>query len=147
MIIRSATDEEISNFCQELTFKRTENFRAISCFHDGKCLGTVGYDDWTENAVTMHICIWDKRALWFKDFFVEAFRFPFEIGKKGLVIGLIPSYNQTALELSRYLGFREGYRIRDGWALGTDLVIQEMRREECRFLEVNNGRQVNPGSS
>jgi hypothetical protein len=99
----------------------------------GKIYGFVGYDHWTENAVEMHIWLQGKHALTRK-LLREAFTFPFVTCNKGVVIGVTPGNNASALEFNRSVGFKETYRIRDGWSLGTDMVIQEMRRDECRWL-------------
>ena len=93
----------------------------------------AGYDYWTPNAVQMHIWIKHPEAYLSKEFIQEGFGYPFNSGRN-LVIGVTPGDNARALTFNRKLGFVEKYRIKDGWSLGTDMVIQELRREDCRWL-------------
>ena len=55
-------------------------------------------------------------------------------GGRHVIIGLTPANNGKALEFNRRIGWKEVYRVRDGYAFGIDYVIHEMRREECRWL-------------
>ncbi len=130
-MISQATKAQLIDFCEAISYTPSIRFKAIVLMEEGKILAAAGYDHWTPNAVQMHIWIPERLS---KLFVREAFRYPFEIGNKGLVIGVTPGDNTRALELNRHVGFREVYRIVDGWTLGTDMVIQEMRRDECRWL-------------
>jgi hypothetical protein len=130
-LIRRSTRDEMERMCRELPYNPTSGLRGIT-YGDG--LAVVAYDNWTENAVFIHC--WSRATRpWFdRRFLTEIFRYPFEICNKGLVIASTQGDNTPVLELSRKLGFRITYRVPDGWSLGTDLVIQEMRRDECRWL-------------
>lgn len=132
-LILPATPEDCIAFGREVHLCISPDFRGIKQIRHGKIYGFVGYDHWTENAVEMHIWLQGKHALTRK-LLQEAFTFPFVTCNKGVVIGVTPGYNASALEFNRSVGFKETYRIRDGWSLGTDMVIQEMRRDECRWL-------------
>lgn len=130
-LVRRSTRDEMERLCRELPYNPTSGLRGIT-YGDG--LAIVAYDNWTTNAVFIH-CWSRSTSAWFDRRFIrEIFRYPFEICGKGLVIATTQGDNTPVLVLSRKLGFRETYRIKDGWALGTDLVIQEMRRDECRWL-------------
>lgn len=131
-VIRKSTYEEMERMCRELPYNPTEGLRGITY---GEGLAVVGYDNWTPNSVFMHC--WSRATHpWFdKRYLKEIFRYPFEICGKGLVIGCTQGDNTPIIEFCRRVGFTETYRVKDGWKLGTDLVIQEMRRENCRWLE------------
>jgi hypothetical protein len=101
---------------------------------DGSIGAMVGYDNWTPNLVQMHIWIKNPEVYLSREFVQEAFRYPFIQGDRALVIGVTPGDNVRALEFNRKIGFIETYRVKDGWSPGTDMVIQEMRREACRWI-------------
>lgn len=132
----SATNlRETAYFCELLKLRPTSNFRGIKLTKDDKVLAVAGYDDFTLNAVQMHIWIANPKGFWSKQFIQECFRFPFEICNLGIVIGVTPGDNTRALEFNRRVGLKETYRVKDGWSPGTDMVIQEMRREHCRWIK------------
>lgn len=146
--ISASTEEELELLCRELEYYPHSDLKGITLHINGEIAAMTGYDGWTHNSVVMHI--WIKPGFMAdRDFVREAFRYPFEIGNRGVVIGLIPGYNAPSLTLAKAIGFREAYRIKDGYASGTDLVIQEMRREECRWLtgESTDGRKERTGST
>lgn len=103
--------------------------------------GMVAFDNWTENAVQVHMAV-DAPIIWRK-LLPAAFDLAFNQAGKGLMVGITPASNERALSFSRKAGFRQPYRIPNGWAAGEDMVISEMRKDECRWLkanEVSHGR-------
>lgn len=133
-MITTADESDIIEFLAATAYKPTELFRAIKSVDEaGELQAMVGYDYWTPNAVQMHIWIKHPEAYLSKELLQEGFGYPFNSGRN-LVIGVTPGDNTRALEFNRKLGFRETHRIKDGWSAGTDMVIQEMRRDECRWL-------------
>ena len=110
------------------------NFGAIEAIDDaGRILGMVGFDGWTPNAVSMHVALDSPIAA--RRLLKVAFWVAFVDSKKGVVLGLVLSTNKRALKLDRHLGFTEIARIKDGWAVGVDTVVFQMRREECRWID------------
>jgi RimJ/RimL family protein N-acetyltransferase len=130
--------------CGNLDYHRTDRLRGIKRVIDSEIVAMVGFDDFTANSVQAHI--WIKRPHGFSKLFIqEVFRYAFEICDLGIVITVVPCHNTASLELTRRLGFDRVLTIKDGYALGTDLAIQEMRREKCRWfrqLEVPFGQQI-----
>lgn len=113
---------------------RTNGFKAIKATDDaGRILGMVAYDGWTENAVQAHMAV-DTPVAW-RALLKPAFEYPFIQAGKSVILAIIPAGNARSVNLAKRFGFRETYRVRDGWATGEDLVLLEMRREECRWLE------------
>jgi hypothetical protein len=92
-----------------------------------------GYDHWTNNSVQMHVVLDSPIAL--RSLLVPGLRYPFVDANKAVAIGLIPSSHGKSIRLAQHVGFMCAHRIRDGWADGDDLVLLEMRRENCRFLK------------
>lgn len=133
-MIKAADDADIALFIQATSYNPTSQFKAIKLVDaEGEIQAMAGYDYWTPNAVQMHIWIKHPEAYLSKEFVQEGFRYPFNSGRN-LVIGVTPGDNTRALEFNRKLGFQETHRIIDGWSAGTDMVIQEMRRDQCRWL-------------
>jgi hypothetical protein len=133
-LIRVASYADLERMCKELPYNPTSGLRGIRYGLADIADAVVAYDNWTDNAVFIH-CWSSSTRPWFDvKFLTEIFRYPFEICNKGLVIGCTQGDNTPVLEFCRQVGFTETYRVKDGWKLGTDLVIQEMRREQCRWL-------------
>lgn len=108
-------------------------FRAIEAVDDeGNIRGMVGFDGWTQNAAQMHVAIESPGAL--RALLKPSFSYLFGEAGRSIALGLVPSHNETALRFDKHIGFRETYRVKDGWAPGDDMVLLEMRRDECRWL-------------
>lgn len=112
----------------------TRGARAIEARDaSGRIRGVVAYDGWTENAVQAHMAV-DSPVVW-RSLLPAVFEYPFLEAGKGLLLGIIPAGNTRSCGMARRLGFREAYRVRDGWDVGEDLVVHEMRRADCRWLK------------
>jgi hypothetical protein len=133
-VIEAATWEDIQRFKLAVSYTPSADCKGIKIHEGGEIQGIVLYDYWTENAVQMHVWIPDPRCLSGRVFFREAFRYPFELGNRGLAIAVTPAHNTASLRLQKFLGFVEKYRIQDGWAIGEDMVISELKRENCVWL-------------
>lgn len=98
----------------------------------GRILGMVVYERWTENSVMIHLALdypIAARALLY-----PAFSYPFKEAGRSILVGIVNASNKKAMHLNLRLGFREVTRLRDGFSAGVDLVIMEMRKENCRYL-------------
>lgn len=93
----------------------------------------AGYDRWTTNSVHIHIWVANPKAVT-RHSLRESIGFPFQT--RNVLIGVIAADNAPSLEFCKRLGFRETYRIKDGDAIGVDLIIHELRKDEaCRWLK------------
>jgi len=114
----------------------TPDARAIEAVDRiGRIVGMVAYDCWTENAVTAHMAV--EYPLVWRSLTVPAFSYPFEQCNRGVLVACIPSHNARSLGLALRFGFAAQHRIRDGWSVGDDMILLEMRREDCRYLRRN----------
>lgn len=110
----------------------TPNARLIEVVDSsGKIRGQVAYDNWTRNAVQVHMAV--DAPSWWRQLLVPAFEYGF--AHAGIMLAVISASNARSLALTRRFGFRETHRVQDGWAEGEDLVCLELRRAECRFLQ------------
>lgn len=100
----------------------------------GKIVAGVQFDSWTETTAQVHVAIKNPMALR-HHFLEEVFTYFFVTCGKLRLLGLTPADNAKALRFNKRIGLRETYRIKDGHAEGVDLVLQEMTRDECRWIE------------
>jgi L-amino acid N-acyltransferase YncA len=65
----------------------------------------------------------------------ETFRKPFEEWGIDVLLGVVSSKNEAAMRYDMHLGFRELARLPGVHSDGGDLVILEMWKRDCRFIE------------
>lgn len=111
----------------------TPGFRMIASKDSaGNIRGAVGFDHWTDNSVRMHFAL--DSSIAGRCLVRAAFSYAFEEAGKGVAIGEVPAWNRKSLWTAEHLGFEPLCRIRDGYSLGVDLVVMELRREKCRWI-------------
>lgn len=98
----------------------------------GVIRGMVCYDNRTHNSIEAHMAV-DTPIAW-RVLLRAVFSYPFEQLHLGVLLGVIPASNARSLRMAKRLGLVEVHRVRDGWAAGEDLIIHELRRENCRWL-------------
>lgn len=111
----------------------TSDFRAVEAIDDnGKIRGMVGYSAWAPNSVQAHMAV-ESSMVW-RHLLKPALSYPFEEAKRGVLVGIINSRNKRSLRMAQHLGFREVGRIKDGYLPGADLVVLQLKKEECGQL-------------
>lgn len=114
-------------------------FKAIEAVdEDGRIHGMVGFDGWTENSVVLTIALDNKAAL--RSLLNPVFDYAFVQAGRGIALAMVRGGNVRSQGLCRHTGFREIYRIRDGIKIGEDIVLFEMRREDCRWIKPEQRR-------
>ena len=134
-MIRSGTFAESLDISDKISYSPSRDVRSVVFEDNGEVMCAAVYDHWTVYAVQMHVWSGNPKYLFNPEFLRAAFSYPFVFANKGIAFAVTPGDNTASLAVSRSLGFGEVSRIKDGWDLGTDMVIQELRRENCRFLE------------
>ena len=114
----------------------TDRARAIKAVDEhGQIRGMVAFDVWTPNACYAHMAV--STPIAWRSLLPAVFEYPFlECGRE-VILALIPADNVKSWGMASHLGFRIVHTVRDGWSRGTDLLLLEMRRDECRFLRRN----------
>lgn len=108
-------------------------FSALEAVDDaGRIHAMVGYDGWCPGSVSMHVAMDNPAAM--RSLIKPAFAIPFVQIEIPIVKGMVLSDNPRALALDLHLGFKEVARLRDWWAPGIDVILLEMRREDCRWI-------------
>ena len=131
--------------CEKIGYMPTPHIRCIgNVTKDGKILGVVGFDSWNGASCQMHVA---GEGNWVTRELIRAtFDYVFNVARLNVVLGLVPSSNAKALRFDRHVGFTEVARIKGGTPDG-DLVILELRRENCRYLRDDNGKEIKSAAS
>jgi len=134
VIVRAAHPDHYGWIASRAALNIGPQFRAIEAVDaEGRIHGMVGYDGWTQSAVSVHVAVDHPAAL--RHLVGPGFRIPFDEFNRTVVVATVLSSNHRSLRLVKHLGFIETHRIVDGWDLGVDLVLFEMRRPQCRWVE------------
>lgn len=125
--------------CEKIGYMPTPWLRCIgNVTPEGKILGVVGFDAWNGASCEMHVA---GEGNWLsRDLIKATFDYVFNVAHLNVVLGRVPASNKKALRFDKHVGFTEAVRIKGGAPDG-DLVILELRRENCRYLENPNGQQ------
>lgn len=116
----------------------SEDTKGIVAYKNRDIVAAIALDNWSFNSVTIHVAIDDPYVMRY-GFLEECFEYIFSTCDKGVLIGITPADNARALKFNRHLGFEEIYRVQDGYKIGVDYVIQQLRRENCRYLNGQKG--------
>jgi hypothetical protein len=103
---------------------------------DGVLAAVVGFCSFMPKACQMHIAAVDEVNWSNRDFLWAVFDYPFNKLGVSVILGQVCADNESALKLNRHLGFKVIAEIPDAHMEG-DLVIMAMRREDCRWHEMN----------
>lgn len=140
-MIQTAHQELLARWlCERIGYMPTPYIRCIgNVTKEGKILGVVGFDNWNGASCQMHAA---GEGNWVSRELIRAtFDYVFNVAGLNVVLGLVPSSNAKALRFDRHVGFNEVARIKDGTPDG-DLVILQLRREDCRYLREEHGKQI-----
>ena len=98
----------------------------------GRTLGVAGLCSWTPNGAELHFALSSPTAI--RSLAPAVAEYLFLQSERVLALARVVSSNVRSRRLVEWLGFREAHRIRGGWADGVDIILYEMRRDDCRFL-------------
>lgn len=126
--------------CERIGYVPTPHLRCIANIRkDGKILGVVGFDGWNGASCQMHVA---GEGNWVtRDLLIAVFDYVFRLADCSVVLGLVPSGNDKALRFDKHVGFIEVARVKHAHPDG-DLVVLQLRREDCRYLRKHDGQEV-----
>ncbi len=141
--IRQSTQAELQWFCAGLQYSPHTDIKGLTGLdRTGTVVAIVGFDGWTHGAVCLHS--WISSGALTKEFCREVARYPASSGRK-VLIGNTPASNAVALRFNKHYGFKETHRIKDGYASGVDLIVQELRLDNtCKWLGDSTRGRVDP---
>lgn len=96
-------------------------------------LAVTIFDTWLPTSGQIHVAISNPMVLR-HGYIEECMNYFFNTAEKELLLGVTPSDNLKALKFNRHIGLTELFRIKDGFRFGVDLVIQELRKDDCRWI-------------
>lgn len=110
--------------------------RGVVAFgEDGGILACGVADTFSFTGCQVHL--WINNPLVIRHGFLnEIFHYIFVTCDRLVIVGMVPGNNSKALRFNRHLGYTEVARIPDGFNFGVDYVIMQMKREECRFIRL-----------
>ena len=133
MKVQAAPKESYAWLLERIGYRPGVDFTAIEARDDAGNIGAmVGFDLWKPGSVQLHVAIESPACA--KAIIRPAFQYPFLQHGCSVVLGLIPSPRAKCVEFVRRLGFEKICQVRDGWDAGADLLVFELRKENCRWI-------------
>jgi len=99
----------------------------------------IALEGWVGQVCSIHFAC-DKPRMLPRALCRAVFKYTFEILKLKAVYGFQDSTNKGAIRLSEWIGFRLFHTLPGGGLRG-DLRFVELRADECRWLETQNGKE------
>jgi RimJ/RimL family protein N-acetyltransferase len=93
-------------------------------------------DSFTDTACATHITVVNPFVLRHR-FLQAAAHMLFLNAKRHVIVCMTAANNEKAMRFNRRIGWQEIYRVRDGFQFGVDMVMFEMRREQCPWLSAD----------
>jgi hypothetical protein len=132
MIVRAASDKAwLESRCGIALLGDLRALEAVD--DDGTILAMVGFDDWGMNCVKVHFAADKVSALPIVGH--AAAQYVFDVAKRKYVFAWTPALHRKAMRWKDWAGFREVYRLKDGYADGNDLVFSVLTKEDCVLLK------------
>ncbi len=132
-IFSMRTQEEWEWMCQRTHPVLAKDTTGFVAYRGNRVVAASVFDNWTANSCHVHLAIEDPFVLR-HGFLEECCDFVFGYAERGLALAVIPETNEDSIRFSRHVGFREIFRVRNGYQKDVDLVFLELRKHECRWL-------------
>jgi len=119
--------------CERIGYVPTPHIKCIANINAAgdTIMGVVGYDGFNGCSVMMHMA---GTPHWIdKSILHAAFDYPFNVMGCNMVMGLVPSGNEVALDMNKRLGFKT-INILHGAHPDGALHLMVMYRDQCKWL-------------
>lgn len=130
--MREGTPTESAEVMRLAGAAPTAEARSVVALSGGRLAGGVVYDRWTESAVEMHMALPSPIAV--RALLRPAFAFPFLQAQKRVLMAWVRASNKPSVRLVTHVGFRWCGSLSDGATVGEDMLLFQMRREDCRWI-------------
>lgn len=118
----------------------SSDFRAIGLVKNDCLVAVAGYNCFAGRTCHTHIAILPG-TLVSKDFLIAGFQYPFEQCNLLRLYAWMDEADAAPLNIDLKLGFEIVRRIPNGAISGADLLLIELRKENCRFLKETRSEQ------
>lgn len=135
MTIRATTPDETDKIAELMGYAPGRSTRGIVFLAEESACAAVFFDHWTAASAEAHVYAPSLKHLFSPNFLHAIFDYAFNQAQRKMLVTATPANQKGSLAVSGWLGFYEIFRIRDGWDTGVDMVLKELRREDCRFIQ------------
>ena len=140
-MIRHAGPDDVSWLVSRTAYDPPPGFCGlVAVGEDGAIRGLIGFDRWTPSSACMHAAIDVPAAC--RGLLREAFTYLFRDTGRAVARAEVRAGNERSMRATAHLGFQETSRVVDGWAPGEDLVLFELRRGDCRWMDAEQERML-----
>lgn len=118
---------------ENLGLKATEDTTAIIAADVDKqqIVGACVFQNWTHTSALVHLWIANPMIMR-HGFLQEIGDYFFNTAGRKIMIAMVPSTIDDALKLNAHIGFKETYRIVDGFKEDVDWVVMEARLHDVK---------------
>ena len=120
-------------FKSKLMLTLGDDARGIVAFRKGKLAAAVAAHDWTPNSCHMHWVIEDPFVIK-HGLFQKVADWVFNETGREIIYGKINHTNSRSIKLAEHIGFKRIGVLTDGFKKGVDIILFEMRKDKCRWL-------------
>ena len=115
----------------------SSDLQCIGWVSEQKLVMVVGLDGFLGGVAQIHVAYLPGWHYTPKAMLREVFRYAFVTAKREMLLGILNSKNEEAMNFDLRLGFREVLRLPGMHEEGGDFVVLAMRKSECRYLKTS----------
>lgn len=104
----------------------------------GDIKGMAAFDNWTETSVQAHLAI-DSPMVLRHGLIQEMAEYVFNTAGREIILSTVPASNKKSVKIVTHIGMSMVHSIKDGFKLGVDYLLFELRKEDCRWLKKEKG--------
>jgi hypothetical protein len=125
----------------------SSDFRAIGLVKNNCLVAVAGYNSFAGRTCHVHIAILPGTVV-SKEFLRAGFEYPFNQCNLLRLYAWMDESITTPLSIDLKIGFQVVHRVPKGAISGADLLLIELKRENCRFLKERHNvkRQSTPST-
>lgn len=111
------------------------DYEAIGLEQAGQLVGGVVIDNYIPGARCSVHCAGAGRRWLNREFLAVVFDYVFRQLGCQAIVNVVAGCNADSLRFTAHIGFREVHRIRGGGRAGSDGVIFEMQKTDCKWIK------------
>ena len=108
---------------------------ALGLEQDGELVGGIVLSDYVPHARASMHCAGKGKTWLNRTFLFACFDYAFNFLDLKVLINTAAADNEASLRFMKHIGFREISHIPQAWDGTKDLVLFELRRDECKWIK------------